>query len=180
LAAVIAPKPKDFDEHVREVQAQLADSAQRAGLGRDPYGRVVEAQSAAMGLWPELIASIQSARLPVRDEDMRRAVVQGISVHAGATVRAMGWRNVLIAAGLLFATTAIGAAGGYWFGRTTEAAKYVHVATGLNAALAAPEAAEWLSLIRLNNIKQANRTCEAQAGGVACSISLWTKAAPAR
>jgi hypothetical protein len=36
-----------------------------------------------------------------------------------------------------------------------------------------PDAAQWLNLIRLNDIGKAERVCGAQAGGVTCKISFW-------
>jgi hypothetical protein len=59
---------------------------------------------------------IEAAKQPVNDDQLRRAVIQGISGHAGATVRALEWRNVVIGAGLLAGALLVGAAGGYWYG----------------------------------------------------------------
>ncbi len=79
LDAVSASRPTDFGTHVREVQAQLADSAQRAGLGRDPYARVVEAQSAALGVLPDFIEAIDRTRQPWTQDERYAAIKDAVS-----------------------------------------------------------------------------------------------------
>jgi hypothetical protein len=163
--------------------SQLDVSISEAKHHNDPLWMPLSALSAHIQAQRQLHAnfvasmtkSIEDARQPVRGEDMRRAVVQGIGIHAAATVRTMGWRNVLIGAGLLLGAAIIGAGSGYWMGTSAEAAKYVQAPANLGVALTASDAAEWVNLIRLNNITQANRTCFNQGGGIACSFALWTK-----
>jgi hypothetical protein len=42
----------------------------------------------------------------------------------------------------------------------------------LGVALTGPDAAQWLNLMRLNDIGKAERVCGAQAGGVTFTISF--------
>jgi hypothetical protein len=172
MSATSASRPAGgFASRIAEAQRQLAESAARAGLKHDPYQHLITAQSDIIGLFPELVAHIEATRQPVRDDDLRRAVVQGVNSHAGNVVRALGWRNVMIGAGLLVATLMIGAGAGYWLGRN----EYVRVPEALGVALTGPAAADWANLIRLNDITRANKVCSVQMGGMACSVSLWVK-----
>lgn len=173
----------ELEGTIEEALSQLDLSAAEAQIHNDPLRLPLTALASFLRAQRQLhgdsIVSMRQAveegRQPVRDDDLRRAVVQGISVYAGGLVQTMSWRNVMLAAGMLVAGVAAGAGGGYWLGSSREAAKYVRVPDGLGVALNGPAAADWVALMRLNDITRTNRVCSAQAGGVACSISLWMK-----
>jgi hypothetical protein len=86
----------------------------------------------------------------------------------------------LSAVGILLVGIAISAGAGYWFGRSIEADKLVQVPAQLGVALSAQDSAQWITLMRLNDIGKAERVCSPQLGGQACSIALWTKAPTAK
>ena len=75
--------------------------------------------------------------------------------------------------GLLLAAVFVGAGAGYWFGQYAAASRFVQIPAALGVALTGPDAAQWLNLMRLNDIGKAERICGAQAGGVTCAISFW-------
>ena len=53
-----------FAAQVGAVRAALSDSVSRAGLDRDPYGRVIEAQEAALAILPAFLDEIRQVRAP--------------------------------------------------------------------------------------------------------------------
>jgi hypothetical protein len=184
------PNPSAVDETalteigqvVAHAQAEISRLVQLGELQNDPIRHPIQALSVHLdALYRITVAGsqtlakqIQTAdapKLPMPDTDLRQAVAQGIRASAGHLLQALNARNVLVAAGMLLITLLIGAGGGYWFGRTA----YLQVPAQLGIALDGPDASQWVNLIRLNDIAKANRTCATQAGGVACSISLWTK-----
>jgi hypothetical protein len=94
---------QDFAARVAEAQQLIGESIVRSGLQRDPHRHVLEATASAIGLFPKLVEHLEATRKPVRDEDMRQAVAQGIAGHAWRFVQAMSVRNILLAAGMLVA-----------------------------------------------------------------------------
>jgi hypothetical protein len=116
----IAP---DVEADIETALTELDRSVLEARIHDDPLRLPLSALAsflrAQRGLYVDSVVtmqrSIEAARQPVRDDDLRRAVVQGISSHASSAVRTMGWRNVLIGAAILVAVLAVGAGGGYWF-----------------------------------------------------------------
>lgn len=64
-------QPRDFEMHIRDVQARLIDSVRRAGIGRHPYSRIIEAQAAAIGIFPEFVQAVRDNRKPFSDEERR-------------------------------------------------------------------------------------------------------------
>jgi hypothetical protein len=113
--AAPAVPPGGFNTRAQQVSRQMLVAMHKAGLRNDPYGELISSEAQAIEFWGESLGELDRLRQPVRDEDLRRAVVQGIDLHAGDVVRTMSWRNVLIGAGLLVAAVLIGAGGGYWF-----------------------------------------------------------------
>lgn len=118
---------------------------------------------------------IDPAGPSVRDEDLRRAVVEGVAAYAGGVGHWLSLRNAVVGAVLLLAALLGGAGAGYWLGQSNEAAQFIQVPPALGVALTGPEAAQWVNLMRLNDIGKAERVCGSRSGGVACTISLWVK-----
>lgn len=171
-----APPAGGFGERVADAQRQLAEAVARAGLKADAYHHVVESTSTVIGLFPELVERLEATRKPLRDDELRAALGGALRAHAGAMVKSLSWGVRLAAAGLLVAVGAVCGGGGYYLGTS----QYVHVPAELGMALTGSNAAQWATLMRLNDIGRAQRSCSAQAGGVACSISLWTQSPAAR
>jgi len=75
------------------------------------------------------------------------------------------------------------AVGACWFGgQVSEASQYVQVPAEMGVALTGPDAAQWLVLIRMNDISRARRDCQPvpqPTGGKACAFTLWTQLPPA-
>lgn len=119
MAAVSAkPVPTgtgDFADRVEAAQRALAEGIAKAGLQHDPYRYALESLGMAVGLFPELVQHLEATRQPVQNEEMRRAVAQGIGAHAGNLVQAMNWRNAMLGAAALLGIFVGGAGLGYAF-----------------------------------------------------------------
>ena len=70
--------------------------------------------------------------------------------------------------------------GGYWCGYRAAEGRLVDVPAALGVALTGRDAAEWLRLIRDNDIGRVNRSCNEQNERRACAFWLWTEPAPLR
>jgi len=180
IASMSDAKPSDFEVHVRKVQIQLIDSVRRAGMTCDPYSRIVEAQAAAIGVFPEFVQAVKDNHSPISDQE-RREFERTLATGTAAEMNRMTWwliaRNITLAAGALTATLAIGSGVGYWLGYSVGADQTIQVQTGLDRALKRRDAAQWLDLMRMNR-EGALRNCTpvAQPGdGAACAFTLWTK-----
>jgi hypothetical protein len=118
MAAVAPAAPAGqtggFNTRAQEVSRRMLVAMHKAGLRNDPYGELISSEAQAIEFWGESLGELDRLRQPVRDEELRRAVVQGIDRHADIVVRTMGWRNVLIGAALLVAAVLIGGGAGYW------------------------------------------------------------------
>ncbi len=179
------PAADDFAGRIAEAQRQLAESATRAGLKRDPYHHLIEAQSVVIGVFPELVQRMEASRQPVQNEQLRVAVIQGIRSYAGEAIKAANWRNVLIGVGILVVTTSIGWAGGYFYNAAAADAKIaaarqqtIIVGDTIKTALSGPAAQTWGWLIQTNgdNILTAQTNCvDTKDGGRACNYALWAR-----
>jgi hypothetical protein len=70
---------------------------------------------------------------PLRDEDLGRAVMQGIARYTTGAERTLSVR-----AGLLLAAMLAGAGAGYWFGQSTEATRFAAHRPGVSPASRRP------------------------------------------
>jgi hypothetical protein len=173
--------PTAFEAHVRAIQIQLIDSVRQAGIGSDPYSRIVEAQAAAIGVLPEFVRTVKDHRSPF-SEQQRQEFEHALTTGTAVALNRLTWwliaRNLVLAVGALTAALAMGGGVGYWLGYGVGVDQTVQVQSGLERALKGRDAKQWLSLIRLNNGEEALRHCTpvAQSGdGLACSVTLWTK-----
>jgi hypothetical protein len=177
--------------------AQLDRAATQASVHEDPLELPFTALAAFLRAQRQLYAEadialarhIEMARQPVRDDELRRAVIAGVRDHAATTVRAINWRSVLYLAlsGLVMAV--LGFVGGAWWqhgiaSAELTAAQNVIVAAhdGFPAGLKAEDLALWQDLIRMNpNLSEALRSCQPlpqPKGGSACALPVWTLRPP--
>ena len=191
-----AEKPPAVDETalaelgvvVADAQAEIKRLMQLGELQNDPIRHPIQALSVHLDALYNvtragslLVAKQLAASAPgadpaaVRDEDLRRAVVQGIAAYSREAGPTLSLRSVVVGAVLLLVALLAGARAGYWFGQSAEAARFVQVPAGLGVAMTGPDAAQWVDLMRLNDIGKAERVCGSRSGGVACTISLWVK-----
>jgi hypothetical protein len=105
----------DFAGRAEAAQRALTEGIAKAGLQRDPFRFPLEALALTVSLFPELVQHLEATRQPVQTEEMRKAVVRGVSDCANDAVRALNVRNSLVGAGLLATALLVGAVGGYLF-----------------------------------------------------------------
>jgi hypothetical protein len=103
---------RSFRAHVQAVQTELADSAVRTGLANDVYGRIIEAQSATLGVFPDFVDEVRSATPQILDhhvDRMSNAMVQAFSPSVADALRMLETKML---AWVLTAAIALFAAGG--------------------------------------------------------------------
>ncbi len=116
----------EMGQVIADARAEIDRLIQLGELQNDPIRHPIQALSVHLdALYQVTLAGSQTlakqiqtsdaSRMPVRDDDLRRAVAQGISGHAGALAKALNVKNTLIISGLLVAAVLVGAGGGYWF-----------------------------------------------------------------
>ncbi len=128
---------------------------------------------------------IDASRMPMQNEQLRLAVIQGMRNHAAEAIKAANWRNVLIGVGMLVVTTSIGWAGGYFYNAATAEAQVaaareqtIIVGDTIKTALSGPAAQTWGWLIQTNGnyILTAQNNCvDTKDGGRACNYVLWER-----
>lgn len=172
---------------VRAAQAELQDGIDRAGLRDDPFRHPLQALSTVMGLFPalagEMASAIERARQPIDPAALERleaAAAGGAAAWAAELARAHNLRTVLIASAALVGALVVGAGGGYWFGRSTQAVAVTATEAGVVAAFrdGRDAAATWLGFMRANDgaatrAECAKSTKTTPSGRRACWIGLW-------
>jgi len=184
---MVSPAPNlaeatNLTTDVAAAMAELDRSIQLAGLGNDPIGHAFRALSTVIGLFPKLVDSMEATRQPFAEKDLRRlqdaassGAATGAQRQVSAMVRSANWRTLTLGAIAFIASVG----GAYWLGRVHEAAQYIQTPAALGVALTGPDAAQWVTLMRLNDINNSRRDCTTEHGGVGCSFSFWTKPAVA-
>jgi hypothetical protein len=172
-----------FAARVSAVRADLSESMSRAGLVRDPYGRMIEAQSAALEIFPEFLDEMRQAQAPWTDDERRAAVADAVArMDARLAFRMIQFNRwavcLAVLLGMAMACAAWG--GGYRWGYSAAEDRLITVPAAFGDALAGRDAGVWVSLIRNNDISRANRSCNEQNGRKACAFWLWTEPAPPR
>jgi hypothetical protein len=172
----------DFGAQVAEAQRQLAESVVRAGLSRDAYRHVLEAQVAALAVLPAFVAEIEANRQPWTKDERREAALDFVAKLdkriAQRMVQFNRWAMVVIAAAVpLFCVGSF--LGGWWWGHYDETLEVQHAIDALPAASIRYNpggAQQWLTLMANNDITKVRRDCQAAAGGgEACSYYLWSR-----
>ncbi len=205
-----SPPPAAADDPfavlVHDAQASLAESIEKAGLGRDPYRFPMGALAQALGVLPafmgRLDVALDHARQPVDPaalergmaqivERLGRAATHSANVHMLAMVRAHNLRTLLLYGGAFVGAVLAGIGGGFWWGQVSaNAAVHETEAQLAQAFQAGPgAAATWANLMRWNDITGSLANCKndagrSEAGRRACAVPLWieppSQAVPAR
>jgi hypothetical protein len=189
--------PPDRAQAIRVLQDKLLQVERRLAVMGDESAPMFGAMAAFAGelhrfsLDAEtqretVIKAVQNAPKPpaMSEHDVRfvgTQIAQSATDQLGRISRWVVVRNVLLAAGAGLALLVVGAGGGYWFGQSTEAARYANLPTELILALSNHDAARWLELMRNNSRKGALDDClpiNQPSGGKACAFTLWTELPP--
>lgn len=186
--------PCDLEIEIVAALSDLEASALEAKTHNDPLQRPFSALASFLRAQRQLYAdtivaigqTIESARQPVRDEDMRIAVIQGISAHAGAITRSLSWGVRIAAVTCLLLGVGISGGVGYWQGYRSGMVDGSALGLKANATLATlppTDAATWAQLIR-DNLSPAKQLAEAcrisgarQDGRLVCDMPVWIEAA---
>jgi hypothetical protein len=156
----------DMTRVVADAQAEIARLVQLGELQNDPIRHPIQALSVHLGalhkitqassqmLAHQLQASprpIDSRNQPLCEDELRRAVIQGVSGYADKAVQALNWRSALIGTGVVVGALLIGAVAGY----------AVHGDRLLVAGVSAGQT-----------------ECQDVNGGTLCRIPVWAKLPP--
>jgi hypothetical protein len=178
-------------EKIEAAQYALARAIARANLTGDPLGQALEAMSESLGAQlalhqaAEATAEKQFAMVRARVAAIAAETTSSISsaIRADVVHELRAWthrldRSTAFKAALSLVAVALASGGAaYVAGRDAGRNKAVAVSTGLVAALATEpqQAAQWLELVRSNNINSAIRRCTPMknASGHACLVPLW-------
>jgi hypothetical protein len=183
---------EEFAATVDAALAQLDRAAAEASVHDDPLQRPFIALAAFLRAQRQLYADagvslarhIETARQPVRDDELRHAVITGIGAYATQAVNAMNWRSTLwlTIGGLVLAGVGF-AAGARWqrdivSAELTAAQNTIVEAHDGFPAGRAQDVALWQELIRMNpHAEAALRSClpvPQPKGGSACALTVWT------
>src|SRR5271166_4405364 len=169
--------------------SQLDRAATEASVHDDPLELPFTALAAFLRAQRQLYAEadvslarhIETAKQPVRDDELRRAVINGISAHATHAVWAINRRSVLYLALGGFAMAGLGFAGGAWWQHDISSAELaaaqsiiVEAHDGFPPGLNVRDAAIWQELMRMNpRVEDALHACHPlpqNKGGSACAL----------
>lgn len=144
-----------LEEAVEAAQAELAEAVDAGGLRRDPLRFVLAALSSALGVFPAAVhrveAASETARQPLSpkaEAELLRRVEEAARRGAAAAGPAIAHRTAVLAGVALAAAASLGAAGGWWAGRTSVPGEVAVAERGIRMSLAAAEA--WLPILRAN------------------------------
>lgn len=112
----------DVEADIELALSELDRSVLEARIHDDPLRLPLSALAsflrAQRGLYADSVVtmqrSIETARQPVRDDDLRQAVSHGIAIHARDIAKAINTGAALIGITLLLIAFGVGWAGAYW------------------------------------------------------------------
>ena len=192
-AAPATPEDEDgFAAQIRQAQTELADSVERAGLARDPYRFVTGAIAHTLGVFPSVLerleGAVERARQPVDPAALQRleaAAASGAAKRAAELARAANLRTFLLAGTITAVVVLAAGAGGFWWGRHTQAVEIASTEAGVAAAFrdGPGAAAAWLNFMQANdgNLVRdvcAKSTVKTADGRHACAVGLWVDLLP--
>jgi hypothetical protein len=191
-AAPATPEDEDGFAQIRQAQDELADSVERAGLARDPYRFVTGAISHTLGVFPSVLerleGAVERARQPVDPAALQRleaAAASGAAKRAAELARAANLRTFPGGGNDPTVAVLAAGAGGFWWGRHTQAVEIASTETGIAAAFrdGPGAAAAWLDFMQANdgNLVRdvcAKSTVKTADGRHACAVGLWVDLPP--
>lgn len=148
-------EPGGLEEAVEAARAELAEAVEAGGLRRDPLRFVLAALSSALAVFPTAVQRVEAASEVVRqplspkaEAELLRRVEQAAKRGAATAGPAIGRRTAVLAGLSLAATTVLGAAAGWWLGRTSLPAEVVVAEHRIQMSLAA--SAAWIPILQAN------------------------------
>lgn len=195
-------------EDVTKAQAALARAVELGGLKGDPLGAALDAISLSLGAQhamhlaharhygdvaedldrrgAELVERVRQPLDPGALLRLEKAAASGAARQAASLAQSFALRVGLAAALVLCATAAASVGAGYWWGAGDARAAINETEHGLTEAFRAgpQDAATWLALMRVNDIRAAVQACEHdslwtdEAGRRACSLRVWLDPPP--
>lgn len=183
-------------EKVANARAALARAVEVGALKGDPLGACLDALSLSLDAQHALhVASArefsdaaeglaETVRQPLDPNALLRlekAAASGAARQAATLARAFALRVGLVAALVWGVSVAGGIGSGYWWGARDAHAAVNETEHGLADAFRGgpQDAATWLALMRVNDIRAAVQACEHdslwtdKAGRRACSLRVW-------
>lgn len=195
-------------EDVAKAREALARAVELGGLKGDPLGAALDAISLSLGAQhamhlaharhygdvaeeldrrgAELVERVRQPLDPGALVRLEKAAASGAARQAATLARAFALRTGLVAALAWGASVAGGIGGGYQWGARDARAAVNETEHGLAEAFRAgpQDAATWLALMRVNDIRAAVQACEHdsqwtdKAGRRACSLRVWLDPPP--
>jgi hypothetical protein len=182
--AALSDETDEFGRVIAAAQADIATSIERAGLRDDPYRYPLAALSVVLGLFPEFVEQLRNAARQPLDaaalDRLVKAAATGAEKKAAALARAHNRKTLALAAAVLAGVALACCGGGYWIGRHAAVVSVRLTEAGVGEAFRDPaNAAQWLALMRANDIRRAVGDCEADrlwrdpSGRRACALHVW-------
>lgn len=195
-------------EQVATARDALARASELGGVKGDPLAKVLEVIALSLGAlhalhvtharhYGDVVEELEQrgaelaerVRQPLDPDALRRlekAAASGATRQAARLARAFALRTALAASLVLCACVAAGVGGGYWWGARDARAAVNETEHGLAEAFRAgpQDAAAWLSLMRVNDVRAAVQACEHDSlwtnkeGRRACALRVWLDPAP--
>ena len=173
-----SPSNDDFETQVRQAQAELVESVDRAGLSRDPYRFAVAAIVHTLGVFPAIVRRLENAGNPAVLERVEASAANGAAQRAAELAGAYNRRTVLLTGAVFVVGIVIAAFGGYQAGRSSA---FGNVSAVQAAAVRdGPDAAAlWAQLMTANDGRLVAQVCKetgarSEGGRRACALGLWT------
>ena len=171
------PSSDDFETQVRQAQAELVESVDRAGLSRDPYRFAVAAIVHTLGVFPAIVRRLESAGSPAVLERVEASAANGAAQRAAELAGAYNRRTVLLTGAIFVVGVVIAGFGGYQAGRssafgTVSAVQAAAVRDGPDAATF------WAQLMTSNDGRNVARNCSgagarSENGRRVCAVAMW-------
>jgi hypothetical protein len=195
-------------EQVATARDALAQASELGGVKGDPLAKVLEVISLSLGAlhalhvtharhYGDVVEELEQrgaeladrVRQPLDPDALRRlekSAASGAARQAASLARSFALRTTLVAALVLGSSVAAGIGGGYWWGARDARAAVNETEHGLAEAFRAgpQDAATWLALMRINDIRAAVQACEHdnlwtdKAGRRACALHVWLDPPP--
>lgn len=134
---------------------------------------------------------IDASRMPVQNEQLRMAVIQGIRSYAAETIKTTKRQTIVVGASAAVVTLLCIAGGAYWFGQSSGFRDGFNAGSDLglkaNEALSSmppTEAVAWAALLRNNTgliaemWDECRKRATVQNGRRTCPLQVWAEVPP--